>query len=155
MTRTNAVIGCAVLALLGVSSASAQEKSPSITYENTIKALTGERCVACHGSDSPSLEEFDKDKEGFKKKSKGPRMDSYERLIVFVNGTDAGALMRRLDDGKNTADRKPGNMNMFLGGTDQERAANLAKFKKWVGSWNLKRRKELSDAELKAITAPR
>ena len=26
--------------------------------------------------------------------------------------------------------------------------------KKWVGSWSLKRRNELSDAELSAITAP-
>ena len=51
-------------------------------------------------------EEYGKDKEGFRKKMKGPRMDTYENLMIFVNGKDTGALMRRLDDGKNTKDGK-------------------------------------------------
>ncbi|MBI5182528.1 MAG: hypothetical protein HZA06_06425 [Nitrospirae bacterium] len=62
--------------------------------------------------------------------------------------------MRRLDDGKNTKDGKPGNMYQNLGSTDDEKQKNLAVFKKWVGSWNLKKRAEITDAELKAITAP-
>jgi hypothetical protein len=62
--------------------------------------------------------------------------------------------MRRLDDGKNTKDGKPGNMYNYLGNNPAERAARLDTMKKWVGSWNLKRRKELSEAELAAITAP-
>ena len=41
---------------------------------------------------------------------KGPKMDSYKNLIIMVNGTDSGALMRRLDDGKSAKDGKPGNM---------------------------------------------
>ena len=41
-----------------------------------------------------------------------------------------------------------------LGGTDDEKQKNLGIFKKWVGSWNLKKRAEITDAELKAITAP-
>ena len=49
-------------------------------------------------------------------------MDTYEDLMIFVNGKDAGALMRRLDDGKNTKDEKPGDMYKTLGGTDTERA---------------------------------
>jgi hypothetical protein len=71
-----------------------------------------------------------------------------------LKGSDAGALMRRLDDGKNTKDGKPGNMYNFLGNNPAERAARLDTMKKWVGSWSLKRRKELSEAELAAITAP-
>jgi hypothetical protein len=74
--------------------------------------------------------------------------------MVVVKGSDAGALMRRLDDGKNTKDGKPGNMYTYLGSTDAQRSANLETFKKWVGSWSLKRRKELGTEELDAIKAP-
>lgn len=63
--------------------------------------------------------------------------------------------MRRLDDGANTKDGKPGNMYENLGDTAAERAANLQRFKAWVGSWSLKHSHELSDAERKAIAAPR
>lgn len=72
--------------------------------------IVQQRCLTCHGKDAPTLEEFDKDKESYKEKLKGPRLDSYESLVVFANGKDAGALMRRLDDGTNTKDGKPGNM---------------------------------------------
>ena len=126
----------------------------AVTYEKDIKGIVAKRCIACHGSKSPSMEEFKKDEEAYKKKMKGPKYDSYKELIVVVKGSDAGALMRRLDDGKNTKDGKPGNMYAYLGSTDAERAANLETFKKWVGSWNLKRKKDLSKEELDAIKAP-
>ena len=100
-----------------------------VTYEKDIKKITSEKCIFCHGSDSPTIDEFDKDKEGFKKKMKGPRMNTYENLMIFVNGKDAGAVMRRLDDGKNTKDGKPGNMYQYLGTTDSERAKILEIFK--------------------------
>ena len=60
------------------------------------------------------------------------------QLIVY---TDTGAFMRRLDDGANTADKKPGNMYKYLGETDAERAKNLVMIKSWVGEggWNLNR----------------
>jgi hypothetical protein len=61
--------------------------------------------------------------------------------------------MRRLDDGKNTKDGKPGNMYLYLGGTDQERAANLSVFKHWVGGWTLKRKADITEEERKAIKA--
>jgi len=99
------------------------------------------------------MEEFKKDEAGYKKKLKGPRFDTYANLMVVVKGSDAGALMRRLDDGKNTKDGKPGNMHSYLGSADAERSANLETFKKWVGSWSLKRKKELSSEELGAIKA--
>lgn len=52
--------------------------------------------------------------------------------------------MRRLDDGANTPDKKPGNMYEQLGATDAERKANLALIKAWVGegAWNLQRWKK-------------
>jgi len=109
--------------------------------------------MLCHGSDSPTIEEFKKDKEGFKQRMKGPRMDTYENLLIFVNGKDAGALMRRFDDGKNTKDGKPGNMYQYLGRDDSERAANLELIKKWVGHWTLKKRAEMTEEDLKAIKA--
>ena len=48
----------------------------------------------------------------------------------MVNGSDTGAIMRRLADGANTRDNKPGNMYPHLGSSDAERAANLALFKR-------------------------
>jgi mono/diheme cytochrome c family protein len=126
----------------------------AVTYEKDIKGIIAKRCIACHGSESPTMEEFDRDKEGYKKKIKGPRFDSYGNLMVVVKGSEAGALMRRLDDGKNTKDGKPGNMHTHLGSTDPERSGNRETFKKWVGNWTLKRKKELSKEELEAIKAP-
>ncbi len=148
-TAVSAVVAALAIAAAG-SAAGAR-----VTYDNTIKSIMEQRCLACHGPDAPTLDEFSKDKDGYKKKSKGPRMDTYENLLVLVNGKDAGALMRRLDDGTNTKDGKPGNMHVNLGSSDAERARNLDLFKAWVGSWSLKRGAELSAAERKAITAPR
>jgi mono/diheme cytochrome c family protein len=138
----------AAAALSGAASAQ------SVTYENTVKKIIAERCAACHISGAPSMAEFQANKASWEKKFKGPKMDNYANLVVMVNGSDAGALMRRLDDGKSTKDGKPGNMHNYLGKDSNERAERLAKMKQWVGSWSLKRRKDLSDAELAAITAP-
>ena len=144
-----------LLATAGAMGAlSAPAAAQSVTYENSVKKIFAERCAACHINGAPSLAEFDKDKEGWTKKMKGPKLDSYENVMILVKGSDAGALMRRLDDGKNTKDGKPGNMYNYLGNNPAERAARLDTMKKWVGSWSLKRRKELSEAELAAITAP-
>ena len=96
---------------------------------------------------------FDQNKEGFKKQNKGPRMDTYQNLMAFVNGKETGALMRRLDDGKNTKDGKQGNMYTWLGKADEERVKNLEIIKKWVGGWTLKRKAEITEEELKAIKA--
>ncbi|MCK7501111.1 MAG: hypothetical protein MZW92_71545 [Comamonadaceae bacterium] len=52
--------------------------------------------------------------------------------------------MRRLDDGKNTKDGKPGNMLQYLGASDEERLKNLGLFKAWVGNWTLKRWPEIT-----------
>ena len=146
------VAGLVFLTVLIAGEAVAAGKS-AVTYEKDVKKIMAARCLACHGSASPDIEEFKKDEEGFKKAMKGPRMDSYANLMVFVNGSDTGALMRRLDDGKSTKDSKPGNMYLNLGKTDEERAANLKVIKNWVGGWTLKRKKDITEAELKAIKA--
>jgi hypothetical protein len=147
----------AILAPLALAACS--EPAPAaprtVTYENTIRALVDKRCGDCHGPKSPTMEEFDKNKQAFKDKDTGPRYDTYEHLLVVVNGADLGALMRRLDDGTNTKDKKPGNMHEHLGETPEERAANLAIFKKWVGGWTLKRKNEVTPEERAAILAPR
>ena len=76
-------------------------------------------------------------------------------MLVLVNGDDAGALMRRLDDGSNKDDGEPGNMYSKLGSTEEERQEKLATIKEWVGSWNLKRSDELTEEERAEITAVR
>jgi hypothetical protein len=125
-----------------------------VTYKKHIRPLFEEKCIACHGPHSPSVEEFKKDRERFTKENLGPRMDSYSLLLDFVKGRDAGALMRRLDDGSSKEDGKPGNMYIHLGKDQGERQKNLKTFKDWVGSWNLKRRNQLSGEELSKIKAP-
>lgn len=121
------------------------------TYAKDIEPLWKAKCIACHGAAAPLIEEFDKNKEKYTKEMKGPRMDSYKLLVDFVNGGDAGAIMRRLDDGKSTKDGKPGNMYQYLGASDEEKKKNLQTFKAWVGNWTLKRKAELTAEERKGF----
>lgn len=123
---------------LCMGAASAQD----VTYRKDMAPLWQSKCVSCHGAQSPERTDFLLDEKGFAAKSQGPRMDTYERFIAFIAWPDTGALMRRLDDGKNPlAGGKPGNMYQYLGATDAERAANLKLVKAWVGEggWNLNR----------------
>ncbi len=121
-----------------------------VTYRNDIRPLWQEKCMACHGEAAPSLAEFEENKEKYKQLSQGPRMDSYANLVAFVGWPDTGALMRRLDDGANTKDRKPGNMYENLGADEAERQKNLALFKAWVGEggWFLGKLKDLDKPTL-------
>jgi hypothetical protein len=145
----------AVLFAAGLCAMSAPAFADAVTYENGISQLVKERCSECHGTDAPTMAEFKADQEKFKKDKLGPRMDTYENLMVMVNGSDTGAVMRRLDDGANSKDGKPGNMYKHLGKTDEARAAGLAMFKNWIGGWSLKKAKDISEDERKAILAPR
>jgi len=110
------------------------------TYRKDIKPLFDAKCAGCHGAASPTLQEFLENPKKFEATMKGPRMDSYADMIMLVGWPDTGAVMRRLDDGKN-AGGKPGNMYQFLGTSDEERQNNLQTFKTWVGpeGWILKR----------------
>jgi hypothetical protein len=112
-----------------------------VTYRKDIRPIWENNCMACHGSESPYLGEFEENEKRFEQESKGPRMDTYADLITFIGWPDTGAVMRRLDDGKKSGDGKPGNMYENLGDTDEEQANNLNVFKAWVGEggWVLKR----------------
>ena len=113
----------------------------SQSYRADVQPLIKSRCAECHGSDSPSLAEFNLDQEKFKKEKQRPRTDTYENLLQIIAYPDSGAFMRRVDDGTNTSDKKPGNMYKYLGENDSERIANLNMLKAWVGegAWNLNR----------------
>lgn len=121
-----------------------------ITYRQHIRPLWEQKCIGCHGQASPYLADFEADKEKFSKAMKGPRMDSYPALIMYIGWPDTGAIMRRLDDGKAASGGKPGNMYQYLGGDEPERQKNLALFKSWVGEggWYLGRFKDLDKPTL-------
>lgn len=140
MKRTFTIaLACATLALPAL----AQE----VTYRTHVAPLLKAQCAECHGADSPTLAEFKLDEEKYKKAKAGPRTDNYADLLQLIAYTDTGAFMRRLDDGANTADKKPGNMYKYLGETDADRAKNLAMLKTWVGEggWNLNRWEKRGD----------
>ncbi len=153
MRGTTRVMLLTVLFTASVIGYAASQEQGVVTYEKDVKRVISNRCVSCHGSNAPTIDEFENNKEGFKQQKKGPRMDTYANLMIFVNGKETGALMRRLDDGKNTKDGKPGNMYNALGGTDAERVQNLELIRKWVGGWSLKRTAEITEVERKAVKA--
>lgn len=133
---------------LAVTLFCASALAADVSYRKDIGPLWTTRCAACHGAQSPYLGDFEENEKKYKEEMKGPRMDSYAALIFFVGWPDTGAIMRRLDDGSNTANRKPGNMYQYLGGTEEERQANLKIFKAWVGegAWILTRWDKKGDA---------
>jgi len=137
-----------IMTLLSFSSLS---WSDEITYRKHIKPIFDTRCTGCHGAGSPEHPEFKEDQKKFEQMMKGPKMDTYAHMIFFVGWPDTGAVMRRLDDGKNTKDGKAGNMYQYLGATEEERQKNLNLFKEWIGNWTLKRWNEISKEELGGI----
>ena len=153
MQGTTRVMLLVILFTASIIGYAASQEQGAVTYEKDVKSIISKRCLSCHGSNAPTIEEFNKNKEGFKQTNKGPRMDTYANLMTFVNGKETGALMRRLDDGKNTKEGKPGNMYQTLGGSDVERSENFLVIKKWIGGWTLKRNAEITDAERRAIKA--
>lgn len=126
-------LACAAVALPAMAS--------DVTYRNDIAPMFKKLCAECHGATAPTLQDFLLDQEKYKKDKLGPKTDTYADLLQIVGWPDSGALMRRLDDGTNSADKKPGNMNKYLGETDADRAANLTIIKAWLGDggWNLNR----------------
>lgn len=131
-----ATVACAAIALPALAS--------DVTYRVDIAPMIKAQCAECHAAenDAPTLAEFKLDEEKYKKAKVGPRTDSYENLLMLIVYPDSGALMRRLDDGKDPlANGKPGNMYKNLGATDAERAKNLQLVKDWLGDggWNLNR----------------
>lgn len=122
--------------------ASAGSLANGVTYRKDVKPIIDAKCVACHGAGSPTLADFLTDQKKYTQAMKGPRIDTYADLLQLIGWPDTGAIMRRLDDGKNPlAGGKAGNMYQYLGGSDEEREKNLRTIKEWVGAgaWNLNR----------------
>ena len=130
-----------VIAFCAVFGISLAGIAAEVTYRKDIRPLWQQKCAGCHGADAPYLGDFEENKKKFEAAFKGPRMDTYADLVFFVGWPDTGAIMRRLDDGKNTSDGKPGNMYPYLGAAEEERQKNLDLFKQWVGNdaWKLNR----------------
>ncbi len=130
-----------LITVLAMSVFSITAGAADVTYRDNIKPFLKANCAECHGDDAPTLAEFKLNEEKYKKEKLGPKTSTYENLLQIIAFPDAGAFMRRLDDGTNTADKKPGNMYKYLGETDAERATNLVMIKAWVGdgAWNLNR----------------
>lgn len=142
-------VALAALITLGIASVSFAE---DVTYTKQIKPVFDKHCVGCHGSSAaPEYHAFKAEKEKWLAKGQGMRMDTYSHLIFYTAWPDTGALMRRLDDGKNAKEGKPGNMYKHLGATEEERQKNLALFKAWVGNWNLKKWPEVTKEELDGV----
>ena len=97
------------LALVLTAGICAASQAQEATYRKTIRPLWQEKCAGCHGQNSPYLGEFESAAAKYSAEMKGPRMDTYADLIFFIGWPDTGAIMRRLDDGKNVKNGKPGN----------------------------------------------
>ncbi len=148
------IMNAIILSLISLVILSGSALAGDVTYTTHIKQLFEQQCGACHGSDAPEHDAFRKEKDKFTKESKGPRMDSYTHLVSFTGWPYTGALMRRLDDGANTKDRKPGNMYQYLGADDTGRQRNLGAIHEWVGSWSLKRWTDVTKEDLSGIKIP-
>ena len=79
----------------GLVASTGSAVAQDVTYRGQIAALWQNKCIACHGAQSPERADFLLDEKGYAAKSQGPRMDSYERFIAFIAWPDTGALMRR------------------------------------------------------------
>ena len=121
-----------------MSGIAASAAAQDVTWRKDVEPIIAKQCGACHGPKQPEFAEWMVLRE--KDKSLAPRMDTYAHFMNYVVWPATGAMMRRLDDGT-AAGGKPGNMHVFLGADDAERAANLKTIKAWLGdgAWNLNR----------------
>lgn len=131
--RMRILVISAVAVVCGFTGLAGAEET---TWRSGIAQIIQARCAGCHGA---AAKEYNDWNLGDKKDA--PRMDTYPAFMTFVVWPATGAIMRRLDDGKGAAEGKAGNMYAHLGEGAEERAANLAKIKSWLGdgAWNLNR----------------
>lgn len=126
--------------------------SEEVIYRTHIKPVFDSKCLACHSVNSaPEYYAFKEEQAKWISMGQGMRMDTYSHLIFYTAWPDTGSLMRRLDDGKNTKDAKPGNMYKYLGRDEDERQKNLKLFKDWVGNWVLKRWADITKEDMNGI----
>jgi hypothetical protein len=115
------------------------------TWSKDVGPIVAAKCGMCHGAKAPEYNDWMLLGEE-KRKTVGPRMDTYANFMSYVVWPATGAAQRRLDDGK-AAGGKAGNMYQYLGGSDEERAKNLSAIKHWLGegAWYLNRWKARGD----------
>ena len=142
---------CFFVFSLGLIAQASTVSAGDVRYASQIRPLFEAKCAPCHGHGAPEYGDFEKDKDGYAARAKGPRMDSYAQLIFFIGWPDSGAVMRRLDDGTNTKDGMPGNMYQYLGASDGERQKNLTLFREWIGNWNLKKWPDVTKEEINGL----
>lgn len=116
-----------------------------LTWRKDVRPIIAAKCDSCHGANQPGFAEWKVQR--VKDKNLAPRLDTYAYFMNHVAWPETGAIMRRLDDGNGAAGGKPGNMYVFLGADDAERAKNLQTIKAWLGdgAWNLNRRQKRGD----------
>ena len=133
------------VAMLLLAACAASATAQELTWRKEVGPMVAAKCGACHGANTPEYSDWMLLGDD-KRKTVGPRIDSYPTFMTYVVWPGTGAMMRRLDDGK-AAGGKPGNMYQYLGSSDEERAKNLQMVKTWLGdgAWNLNRWKARGD----------
>jgi hypothetical protein len=127
----------------GVAHKKKTADSEEVRYSTHIEKLVAEKCLDCHGPDSPEHRNFTSEDAA---RGIGPRLDTYSHLVGLIGWPDTGFIQRNIDDGG--AGDKPGKMYKYLGSSEEERQKNLSLFKDWVGYWTLKRWPEVTKEEL-------
>ena len=85
-----------VLLIVGfVAVASAQD----LSWRKDIAPVVSMQCGACHGQNAPEYNDWMLLGEE-KRKTIGPRMDTYPHFMSYVVWPATGSMMRRLDDGR-------------------------------------------------------
>lgn len=125
--------------------ANAATGAEDLSWRKDIQPVVTAKCGACHGANVPGFADWNVQR--VKDKNLAPRLDTYAYFMNHVVWPETGAMMRRLDDGKATPGGKAGNMYVYLGADDDERARNLQTIKAWLGdgAWNLNRWQKRGD----------
>lgn len=128
-----------IVSFLLIAGLAAPALAQELTWRKDVAPIVAQKCAICHGPNAPEYNDWMLLGDD-KRATVASRMDTYPHFMSYVMWPATGAIMRRLDDGK-AAGGKPGNMNKFLGGTDEERAKNLKTVQDWLGdgAWNLNR----------------
>jgi len=134
------VVALSVLVVVA-GAAEAQE----LTWRKDIQPIIAAKCAACHGANLPGFAEWNVQRVN--DKNLAPQLVTYAYFMNHVIWPETGAIMRRLDDAKASPGGKPGNMYVYLGSSDAERAKNLQTIKAWLGegAWNLNRWQKRGD----------
>ena len=120
--------------------------SEEVRYSIHIEKLVAEKCLDCHGPDSPEHRNFT---SGDAARGIGPRLDTYSHLVGLIGWPDTGLVQRNIDDGG--AGNKPGKMYKYLGSSEEERQKNLELFRNWTGHWMLERWPEVTKEDLSRL----